>query len=601
MDKSFKQAYKYYQMSLILLPHNGMPLNQLGTLYSSENYGCDAAYYYLYCLSCIDPFVSARENLNLLFLKNRKRYDEIRLSSKTMINDHLVDENTIRNKEIKKFLVLFLHVIEIILNHSAMFNSSPNQEKAADNLQQLQELCQLCLQEFNSCLFHARKERKSSFSNEQNKKAESSEAKFMTYLPDDLVFKLTLIILMTVEQLKSKKQVLNNKTPQLGIYFTSVAFALLFFSHILNHAIMRIQTALLSSNTKSIEEKLTLEKENQHEEQEKKDQESGSSSSTSSDSDRSKKVSKQRSKNKKKTNILFGRRRRAHNSDSETNEEDSESSDLSSDQESDKSSRGSKGRRKAAANSRRRNSNIASFLEREDLSETELNKISVSGSDLSSDNENSSLRYTREQNKEKEPFKEDGGEKNNLPSVSLTPYESIPFAISQTELEGVNQAAAVNFRQFSTQLYSRFESLYQNLPLNSNLSASFSSTNNSSLASSQVLGSSGNFSSSMQSSSTLTEDFIDNEIYRFILNGNTKKSILDVPPGFEMVTKEALENEELGKKIATFQIETDTEMSIFNTDADNNSSSDSEFSEPFIEGQDDDDEDENDPKQKSKL
>jgi protein SMG5 len=67
-----KLAYKYYQMSMILMPSNGMPLNQLGTLYGSENYGCDAAYYYLYCLCCSDPFLSASENLRLLFAKNRK-------------------------------------------------------------------------------------------------------------------------------------------------------------------------------------------------------------------------------------------------------------------------------------------------------------------------------------------------------------------------------------------------------------------------------------------------------------------------------------------------------------------------------------------------
>jgi protein SMG5 len=44
-NASPKLAQKYYQMSLILLPNSGMPLNQLGTLYDMENYGCDATYY----------------------------------------------------------------------------------------------------------------------------------------------------------------------------------------------------------------------------------------------------------------------------------------------------------------------------------------------------------------------------------------------------------------------------------------------------------------------------------------------------------------------------------------------------------------------------
>ena len=47
----------------------------------------------------------------------------------------------------------------------------------------------------------------------------------------------------------------------------------------------------------------------------------------------------------------------------------------------------------------------------------------------------------------------------------------------------------------------------------------------------------------------------DNHIYKFVLNGKKQVSI---PPGFENNSKEAEEIEELGKKIATFQIETDT-------------------------------------------
>lgn len=141
-------------MSLLLLPSNGMPLNQLGTLYGSDNYGCDAAYYYLYSLSCTDPFVGARENLKLLFAKNRKRYDEIRAKSfldKSKLSDYELDE--LRTKEIKKFLVLFLHVIDAILSQTLIFSSTNSQPQQIDN-QQLQELCQVCLQQFNSCMFY---------------------------------------------------------------------------------------------------------------------------------------------------------------------------------------------------------------------------------------------------------------------------------------------------------------------------------------------------------------------------------------------------------------------------------------------------------------
>jgi hypothetical protein len=65
-------------------------------------------------------------------------------------------------------------------------------------------------------------------------------------------------------------------------------------------------------------------------------------------------------------------------------------------------------------------------------------------------------------------------------------------------------------------------------------------------------------------------EFIDDESYKSILNGQKQVSI---PPGFERNEKESREIEELGKKLATFQIETDTEMSQFNSDTNLNTSS----------------------------
>jgi len=231
-------------MSLILIPSNGMPLNQLGTLYGSENYGCDAAYYYLYCLSCSDPFLSARENLRLLFLKNRKRYDE--MTSKKFLEREKTAEyplTELRTREIKKFLVLFLRIIDSILVSSSTILSSQSSNKSVlVSNQQLQDICQVCLQELNACMFYTNK-----MPVETGKAVQ--EADKLSCLSDELVFKLTMTILMTIEQLKARRAMLSgNKT---NIYFTSVAFALVFFSHIVNHAILRLQEALLNLNKKT--------------------------------------------------------------------------------------------------------------------------------------------------------------------------------------------------------------------------------------------------------------------------------------------------------------------------------------------------------------
>lgn len=105
--------------------------------------------------------------------------------------------------------------------------------------------------------------------------------------------------------------------------------------------------------------------------------------------------------------------------------------------------------------------------------------------------------------------------------------------------------AIISFKEFSSQLYSRLSILHEpsysvNIP-----------------------------------QTTQSEDFIDNEVYKFVLNGKQ----VDIPPGFEVNAKEVQEIEELGKKLATFQIETDTEMSLYNSEENSATNSDVEIDE----------------------
>lgn len=53
-----------------------MPLNQLGTLCGRSNSSCDAAFFYLLCLSAVHPFDGAKDNLQMLFERNEKRFLE---------------------------------------------------------------------------------------------------------------------------------------------------------------------------------------------------------------------------------------------------------------------------------------------------------------------------------------------------------------------------------------------------------------------------------------------------------------------------------------------------------------------------------------------
>ena len=54
-----------------------MPLNQLGTLCGRSNSSCDAAFFYLLCLSTTHSFDGAKDNLQMLFERNEKRFMEL--------------------------------------------------------------------------------------------------------------------------------------------------------------------------------------------------------------------------------------------------------------------------------------------------------------------------------------------------------------------------------------------------------------------------------------------------------------------------------------------------------------------------------------------
>ena len=543
-----------------------MPLNQLGTLYGSENYGCDAAYYYLYCLSCAEPFLSARENVRLLFVKNRKRYDEL-LNHKLKHSEHeesvecsLIEQRT---KEIKKFLVLFLRIIDSILVSSSTILTQANNDAVLISNHQLQEMCQVCLQEFNSCLFYTNK---GNYFDQNDK---------LSYLSDELIFKLTMTILMTIEHLKNKRSnvaaIPTNKT---SIYFTTVAFALVFFSHIVNHTIIRLQEALLNLNRKH--KSLVLlnnDGEKKATEQRRKSFDSSTSSAETSSSLSADEDQSEQKSGKKKVHLIYGLRRRKHNTDSDTNDSDEDASESQEENESEETCRKTA---KPQAQRRQRAKNIAKFLDRENLSETELNivssdeesghknsrkkcppnRINHSDSDISSDSSIDSKSNSKKTNLKQNPSKDTNAKAACEEELKLNNEneEDVLFLESglNNDLENQtfnmsNPASMINFKEFSSQLYSRL-SVIQEPSKTESTSANISHET--------------------------SNEFIDNEIYKFILNGN--KSV-DIPPGFEIFSKEVQEIEELGKKLATFEIETDTEMSIFNSTENSPNSSKSDL------------------------
>lgn len=165
-------------------------------------------------------------------------------------------------------MVTFLCTIDFVMCHSALLSSKHQSSFENIDNQQLQEMCQLCLQQFNSCMFYTATNQETSLvdNNDNNSQKQQDETitAILAFLSDDLVFKLTLLVLMTIEQLKLKKLPAptgsqnHHYKAQLNVYFTFVAFAMVFFSHIVNHTMIRFQESLLTSHTNRVLEKVKL-------------------------------------------------------------------------------------------------------------------------------------------------------------------------------------------------------------------------------------------------------------------------------------------------------------------------------------------------------
>ncbi|XP_064619024.1 nonsense-mediated mRNA decay factor SMG5-like isoform X2 [Lineus longissimus] len=212
--KSRILSRRYYYQALALLPDTGMPHNQLGTLAGSSYYNCTAAYYYMRCLLCETSFEGAQGNMKRLFEKNRKRHTEVSLSSPR----DLPPEQQ-RYKDIKRCIVGFMYLLDVL-----HFNTQNLENK------ELQECCQTTLQDFNLCMYYQPPQNTINGYTDELCKDDKGP-----YLDNDIVFKMVVMCIMTVHNLNVS-----------GSKFitAAMAFSLALFSHVLNHVVNRVQTAI---------------------------------------------------------------------------------------------------------------------------------------------------------------------------------------------------------------------------------------------------------------------------------------------------------------------------------------------------------------------
>ncbi|XP_017288821.1 protein SMG5 isoform X2 [Kryptolebias marmoratus] len=214
-------AERFYHQALSVMPHVGMPFNQLGTLAGSKFYNVEATYYYLRCIQSDTPFEGAYGNLKRLFDKAAKMYHQVKKQEMKKLSP-----SRQRSKDIKRLLVSFMYLQSLLQPKNSLMET------------ELTSLCQSVLEDFNLVLFYlpppthgGAHHCPSEEEEEQQQHTDSS----CPVLPDNLIFKMVVTCLMVVHSLKrgGSKQ-----------YSASIAFTLALFSHLVNHVNIRLQAEL---------------------------------------------------------------------------------------------------------------------------------------------------------------------------------------------------------------------------------------------------------------------------------------------------------------------------------------------------------------------
>ncbi|XP_066994080.2 nonsense-mediated mRNA decay factor SMG5 [Anabrus simplex] len=224
---------RYYLQALNMNSEIGMPHNQLGTLSGNQNYSVDAAYHYMRCLTCPEPFEGAEGNLQRIFNKNSK-WLEVNCT-----NDSVEDkiENMTPTEKIHSFVSRFLLLIDVwFFDKTSVGN--------------IHQLCHQTLLDLHICLGFAKP-----FPADDTSKNEQLDLEDLSllqsaeennekpeYLKDDMVFKMVVMLLLCVSRLQGRS------SQQLSAV---VAFTLAVFSQLVQQVILHIQDSVFNMSLNS--------------------------------------------------------------------------------------------------------------------------------------------------------------------------------------------------------------------------------------------------------------------------------------------------------------------------------------------------------------
>lgn len=200
-------AARYYKMAITLDPTIGMPHNQLGTVSGNKNYGIDAVYHYMRCILCPESFEGAEGNLKRIisthFYTGKEKLPSQRCAAR-------------------------------------LFTLLQKWNNDSGNIDRINEDCQNLLIDIENCLSMKKIQ---SININSAKEAHTIDEYLqifkpepVSYLTDDVMFKMVAICLMSISKLQTKQ------SPQVqGV----IAFILSLLSQLIQVTIDSLQDAII--------------------------------------------------------------------------------------------------------------------------------------------------------------------------------------------------------------------------------------------------------------------------------------------------------------------------------------------------------------------
>ncbi|XP_049792137.1 nonsense-mediated mRNA decay factor SMG5 isoform X1 [Schistocerca nitens] len=219
---------RYYLQALMVLPGNGMPHNQLGTVAGTRNYCVDAAYHYMRSITSEQPFDGADGNLRRIFDRNSKWLE----AQANCIPSGEPSSNDIVHQFVSRFLLL----VDIWFYNK---NSVPD----------IHQLCHQTLVDLQACLSQQSPDGESCTSAEEGEEDEKNETpdkrnnpredqQQQNHLSETIIFQLVAMLLICVSRLQ-----VNDSQTLCG---NLVAFTLAVFSQLVEQVAVHIKESVFS-------------------------------------------------------------------------------------------------------------------------------------------------------------------------------------------------------------------------------------------------------------------------------------------------------------------------------------------------------------------